>query len=451
MFVLFWTTAAVLVRFQRLERRLAHRVKELADLRCALDEAAIVATTDVRGRITYVNDKFCEISKYSRDELLGQDHRIINSGLHPKSFFQQLWYTIASGRVWHGEIRNRAKDGGFYWVHTTIVPFIDAAGRPYRYAAIRHDITERKLAEKKLREQATLARVGQLAAVVAHEVKNPLAGIRGVMQVMLGRRPAGDDDQPIMQEVITRIDALSELIDELLLFANPRALRPRPTELRPLLLDAVTSMRRDPVGEHVAVDIKGPDVALSADSELLKAAFLNLFLNAAQAMNGRGAIHVTIGGNRDTTRVDIGDEGPGIPVQMRERVFEPFFTTKARGGGLGLAIVRRTADLHGGTISIECPPDGGTVMSICLPLRAPTEGRDTTPHARRNSRSHGAASPQECGLDRSECIRYVIDHEIGVDVPEHELVIHNPVLHVLRERRKNVQQHDRHFVRRLLR
>jgi PAS domain S-box-containing protein len=367
MVILFWTTAAFVVRFLGLEGRLARQIKELADLKYALDQAAIVATTDVRGRITNVNDKFCEISKYSRAELLGQDHRIVNSGLHGKAFFQQLWYTIASGRVWHGEIRNRAKDGTFYWVHTTIVPFVDATGKPYQYIAIRHDITERKLAEEKLREQATLARVGQLAAVVAHEVKNPLAGIRGVMQIMLGRRPAGDPDIPVMQEVILRIDALAGLIHDLLLFANPRAVRPQPIELRPLLLDAAASVRRDPACERVEVRVEGPDVTLSGDGELLRAAFVNLLLNAAQAMNGQGAIYVTILLDRDAASIDVRDAGPGIPARIREQVFEPFFTTKARGGGLGLTMVRRTAELHGGSVAVTCPPDGGTIMTLRLP------------------------------------------------------------------------------------
>lgn len=135
------------------EEQLRKTVKELEDVISALDAFAIVCITDQNGRITNVNDKFCELTKYSREELIGQDHRILNSGYHSKEFMRNLWATIGKGQIWHDEVRNRAKDGSFHWVDTTIVPFLNEHGKSYQYIVIRYDITKRKEAEEKMKEK----------------------------------------------------------------------------------------------------------------------------------------------------------------------------------------------------------------------------------------------------------------------------------------------------------
>jgi two-component system CheB/CheR fusion protein len=345
---------------------LEESVVRLEELRHALDQAAIVAATDQRGIITYVNEKFCEISKYSRDELLGQDHRIINSAYHPKEFIRELWRTIAQGHVWRGEIRNRAKDGSLYWVDTTIVPFLDARGKPRQYLAIRSDITQRKAAEAQLANQAALAQLGQLAAVVAHEVRNPLAGLRGSLEVLRPRVGATPKEREVIQAMIERIDTLNAKLTDLLRFARPLTPAFQPLDVSPLIREAIASAQAAVGADCPAIECADVPVLVRADSEMLRAALLNLLLNACQA--GGGAVEIVTSEDGEVCRIGVLDRGTGIPRDLLDRVFEVFYTTKKSGTGLGLPIVKRLMELQEGTISLRPRPGGGTVAEITIPI-----------------------------------------------------------------------------------
>jgi PAS domain S-box-containing protein len=365
--LLIWTTALVLARFRHTWEDLGAKTRDLRDVNFAIDQSAIVATTDTRGRITYVNDKFCEISKYSREELLGQDHRILNSRHHPKEYIRHLWVTIANGRIWRGELRNRAKDGSLYWVDTTIVPFLDDRGKPYQYMALRYEITARKLSEERLREQEALARLGRMAAVVAHEVKNPIAGIRGALQVIASRMPADSRDTPVIGDIIARLDALNGIVQDLLVFARPRQMRSEPTDLARLIRNTLDLLHRDPAFAHLQIDRPVAEAIAPGDGEHLQLVFTNVLMNAAQAIGGAGAIAIRIDREAANWIVSIHDQGPGMSAEVKDKAFEPFFTTKHRGTGLGLPIARRIVEAHGGTIEIDTPASGGTSLVITLP------------------------------------------------------------------------------------
>jgi PAS domain S-box-containing protein len=349
----------------------APSTNELEHIQYALDQAAIVATTDVQGHISYANDKFCQISGYERHELLGQDHRILNSGYHSRAFIRDLWVTIARGQVWRGELRNRARDGGYYWVDTTIVPFLDVRGKPWQYMAIRYDISERKRNEERLREQATLASLGEMAAVVAHEVRNPLAGIRGGVQVLASYLPeTATDANEFVREIVGRIDSLNAAITDLLEFARLREPKMARLDVAVLLSDVVKSLRYDPALGGVSWDVRaGRPGNVRADVDQLRLLFTNLALNAGQSAGSDG--HVWLDARSDGGRcvVEVSDDGPGVPRGVRDRVFEPFFTTKHRGTGLGLPTAKRIVEAHGGDITLLDRPGGGTIARVTLPLQ----------------------------------------------------------------------------------
>lgn len=371
---------------------LEQSLKELADIKFALDQSTIVAITDQRGIINYVNDQFCRIAKYSRDELLGQDHRIINSGYHSKDFIRDLWATIASGKVWKGELKNRASDKTIYWVDTTIVPFLNSDGKPYQYVAIRHDITQLKLAEEHIRQQsselqraAQLSLIGELAAGLAHEIKNPLAGIQGAVDILIRRRDANDPEREALEGVRHQVERIDATVRALLDRARPRGHRPARASLTEVTQRAVNLASAQLTSEaardkRVRLEFNPPadDIELSADAAQIEDAVLNLIINAIEAIGNDGQVIVTIqrAENADEESVDeavieVSDNGRGINREDLAHIFNPFFTRTEGGTGLGLPAVRRIVRLHGGRVEVKSVPGEGSTFTLHLPLTHP--------------------------------------------------------------------------------
>ena len=241
------------------------------------------------------------------------------------------------------------------------------SGKPRQYLAIRSDITARKQAEAQLREQAALSHLGQIAAVVAHEVRNPLAGLRASLQVF-ERRFTEPRDRQVFAAMIARIDSLNDKVEDLLLYARPKPPRPQTVDVCALSREVATaaSAATGTAGRPIAI-VADAAVSAYADLDMLRAALLNLAINACQAAAG-APVEIQITADHGACRIAVCDRGPGIPPDVRDRMFEPFFTTRPGGTGLGLAIVKRLVEIQDGAVRLQDRPGGGTIAEVTVPL-----------------------------------------------------------------------------------
>jgi PAS domain S-box-containing protein len=238
-----------------------------------------------------------------------------------------------------------------------------------RFIGIVHDLTERVRMETRLREQTALATLGEMSAIVAHEVRNALAGVRGAVQVIGTRLPAGGREAAVAGEIVARLDALTTMVKDMLLFAHLPAPKLRPMDVGQFVASTIGFARNDPLFRDVAIDVASAAPMILADADLLRTVLLNLLTNGAQGMGGVGRIDVSVAAIGDLCRIVVTDRGPGVPAAVRGRLFTPFFTTKARGSGLGLATAKRIVEAHGGELSLEFPPEGGTTAVVQLPVQ----------------------------------------------------------------------------------
>ena len=367
---------------KQIEIRQAESIKELSNFKTALDQHAIVVTTDAHGTITHANDKFCEISKYTREELIGMDHSIINSGYHPKTFFEDLWKTISSGRVWKGEIKNRAKDGTFYWVRSTIVPIINQRGKTVQYIAIRADITDRKLAEQLLiitRDEANRANAAksQFLSNMSHELRTPMNSILGFAQLMAHENTLSVEHRDFVQEIIKAGDHLLKLINEVLDLAKIESghieLSLESVEVCPVVDECLSLVSSFADKRKIHMSHGGlENVTVRADRTRLRQVLLNLLSNAIKYNREGGSVKLKIQPAENNLRILVTDTGLGISETRLKELFQPFNRLDAEnsgieGTGIGLTITRRIVEMMGGKVDVESEIGIGSTFWIELP------------------------------------------------------------------------------------
>jgi len=364
-------------------------INALKEQKFALDQHSIVAITDVQGNIIFVNEKFIEISGYSQSELLGRNHRLLKSDYHNTDFFKEMYRTIASGKVWHSEICNKAKDGSIYWVDTTIVPFTGDNGKPEKYIAIRTDVTARKKVEaelteaKDIAEEAVMAK-GQFLASMSHEIRTPMNGVLGMLG-LLQNTDLNDEQHHRLSVAQSSAKSLLGLINDILDYSKVDAgkleLEILDFNLRDMLGDISDVMGYQAQAKDIELilDVKGIEYTMvRGDPGRVRQVITNLVSNAIK-FTTEGEITISLELHEKTQdrlllNCSVSDTGIGIPEDKVADLFSLFSqvdasTTRKYGGtGLGLSIAKKLCQLMGGDISVTSKEGEGSCFKFTLML-----------------------------------------------------------------------------------
>lgn len=347
-------------------------LREMQALHRAVVETIVdgVIVIDHQGRIEWTNAAALAMFGYESAALLGRNVSMLMGTVDAAQHdgYLERYLTTGERRVIGigREVRGRRQDGSDFPLYLAVGETrVDGARK---FTGILRDLTDTKRLELMLQERQTLARIGELASVVAHEVRNPLAAIRGVVEVIQTRFASDSPDRKILGDLLVRVDSLDQLVSDLLVYARPTPPVFRRTGMLTLARDTVALIANDRGSGSVHFTVSGEEAALWVDPTQMGRTLLNLLTNAAQAMRDSGVVRITGERLAGRYRLVVADEGPGMPADVVARCLEPFFTTKTRGTGLGLPIAKRIVDEHGGTFTVHAEPGVGTRVTIELPL-----------------------------------------------------------------------------------
>jgi PAS domain S-box-containing protein len=353
----------------------------------AIEQSAeAVVITNTNGDIEYVNPAFTRITGYSREEVLGQNPRLLKSGKQDRVFYQQLWTIILRGDIWHGELINRRKDGNLYTEEMTIAPVRDALGEVTHFIATKQDVTEHKRLEQQLIQAQKMEAVGRLAGGVAHDFNNLLTIINGYAALLSEQTSTEDPRRARLKEILMAGERAASLTRQLLAFSRRQVLEPRVLDLNSVIA-TIEKMLRRLIGEDVElVTTLRPDIGrVKVDPGQIEQVVMNLAVNARDAMPEGGKLlietsNVEIDANYTRSHspmipgkyvmMAVDDTGCGMDLETQAHIFEPFFTTKeeSRGTGLGLATVYGIVKQSGGFIWVYSAPGCGSTFKIYLPI-----------------------------------------------------------------------------------
>ena len=360
--------------------------EERRRLATAIEQAAeIIVITDAEAMIQYVNPAFERVTGYSRDEVIGRNPRILQSGSHDDAFYKEMWNTLTRGETWSGRFINKKKDETLYTEELTISPVRDSSGETVNYVAVKRDITEEIRLEDQLRQAQKMEAVGQLAGGVAHDFNNLLQVINGYTEMALGDLESSHPAHSSIEEVARAGNRARTLVSQLLLFSRRQIINPVDLDLNEVIINLIKMIKRV-IGEHIEYDfIQGQGLeTVHADRGQMEQVLMNLCVNSRDAMPDGGTItietrNVLINGEYIKTHpwvrpgrfvlLSITDTGCGMDKETLSSVFDPFFTTKevGKGTGLGLSTVYGIVKQHDGEIQVYSEVSKGTVFKVYLP------------------------------------------------------------------------------------
>lgn len=337
-----------------------------------------IQITNTEGRIIYANPAYVNISGYSREELIGKNPSILNSGKHTSDFWRRVWTKILAGQQWIGQIQNRRKNGELFYTELVISPIVDEQKKVIGFMGAHRDITEQKILEQQIVRSQKMETFGTLAAGIAHEVGNPLTSISSIVQI-LQRSTADEFTKDKLELVKNQINRITKIIRELVDFSRPSPHIVQDVDVNAVVREALNIVQ---YGKKVrtikfATDLRDALPRVAVVSDQLVQVFLNILMNAVDACEGRpGTISVATMRKGEAVDVVMKDTGVGISEANLQKIFDPFFTTKeaGKGTGLGLWVSLGIIKSFGGDIHVESEAGKGTTFIVTLPTKGAKHG-----------------------------------------------------------------------------